>query len=225
MKKPYYYQRGENYEPEFIGFADDFNGALDLVDKNEIYEMSVVDEMDKDMYLSLRNELADEDVKELDKFFGLQTPLEALKKIKKERYMLIFEKRFPHDHCPNFDLWFEKECCKDLNLIETALKEKINIENRLDEIFENHNIKSFTELNERLCDYNELKFDDDIKQKKLKAFEIIQRKMPILYDILRSENYEFYMKHFGTYAEENTAYELTKEEFDLLKEVLLWKHF
>ena len=65
---------------------------------------------------------------------------------------------------------------KRYNLIETALKEKANIENRLDEIFENHNIKSFTELNERLCDYNELKFDDDIKQKKLKALEIIKEK-------------------------------------------------
>lgn len=58
-------------------------------------------------------------------------------------------------------------------------------------------------------------------KKSLKALEIIQRKMPILYYVLRSENYEFYMKHFGTYTEENTAYELTEEEFDLLREVLL----
>jgi hypothetical protein len=65
-------------------------------------------------------------------------------------------------------------CKQSLDIIETVLNEKVNIENRLDEIFENHNIKSFTELNERLCDYNELKFDDEVKQKKLKAFEIIK---------------------------------------------------
>lgn len=69
MRKPYYYQRNEDYEPEFVGFAENWDKVLDLVDTNEIYKMSIVDEMDKDMYLSLRDELNEEDVKELDKYY------------------------------------------------------------------------------------------------------------------------------------------------------------
>lgn len=107
---------------------------------------------------------------------------------------------------------------KRKDIIETALKEKENIESRIDEIFSNHNIKSFVELNERLCDYNELKFDDDIKQKKLKALEIIKKKRVecwLLNSVfLNGDKVEIYnellkLKHN----------ELTQEEYDLLKEV------
>ena len=109
---------------------------------------------------------------------------------------------------------------EDLDLIETALNEKINIENRLDEIFENHNIKSFTELNERLCDYNELKFDDDLKQKKLKAFEIIKEKGVNAVIIKETDNANEYNEltrhHYRMLP-------LNQEEFIILKKALLWK--
>lgn len=120
--------------------------------------------------------------------------------------------------CKNLNSYeFSDEYKKNKELIETALNEKVNIENRLDEIFENHNIKSFTELNERLCDYNELKFDDDIKQKKLKAFEIIKEK-GVEVGLIRESLYtpSFYNSHFV-----DTRRHLTQEDFNLLKEELL----
>lgn len=69
MLKPYYYQRNEDYEPEFIGFAENWDKALDLIDTNKIYKMSVIDEMNEDMYLNLKNELNEKDIKELDKYY------------------------------------------------------------------------------------------------------------------------------------------------------------
>lgn len=125
-------------------------------------------------------------------------------------------------NCNGEYLYLIKE--EELDIVETALNEKANIENRIDEIFKNHNIKSFTELNERLCDYNDLKFDD-IKQKKLKALEIIVKKkvdMVILDRALYIEGSHHYYnkeikKHLWVYEDKL----LTKNEFDLLKEVLL----
>ena len=99
--------------------------------------------------------------------------------------------------------------CKNIETIKNALIE-------IDEIFENHNIKSFTELNERLCYYNEIKFDDDIKQMKLKALDIIKAKRANVCLLLRCATVERYNK--GICYE---AKHLTQEEFNLLKEVLL----
>lgn len=130
--------------------------------------------------------------------------------------------------CKNLNSYeFTDEYKKNKELIETALNEKVNIENRIDEIFENHNIKSFTELNERLCDYNELKFDDDIKQKKLKALEVI--KSSCEFDFIESSVNEktTYEIHIRPKNKEQLLFNClaiflkTKEEFDLLKEVLL----
>lgn len=115
------------------------------------------------------------------------------------------------------DLYGIEEYRKSLDIIESALKEKENIESRIDEIFSNHNIKSFVELNERLCDYNELKFDDDIKQMKLKAFDIIKEKKVDVGAL-----YELDLELYNQYAKEiNGTPTLTKEEYDLLKEVFL----
>lgn len=98
----------------------------------------------------------------------------------------------------------------DFDIIETALVEK-------EEIFENHNIKSFTELNERLCDYNELKFDDDIKQKKLKAFEIIKKKS-VNIGLIKDKECTLEIYNTMMLLKE---WQLTQEEYDLLREVLL----
>lgn len=112
---------------------------------------------------------------------------------------------------------------KDFEIIEAALKEKENIESRIDEIFSNHNIKSFVELNERLCDYNELKFDDDIKQMTLnhwvKALKIIKEKVMSLVSL---DDGKICNGHYRVYDGELYMHnELTKEEYDLLKEVFL----
>lgn len=111
------------------------------------------------------------------------------------------------------------------DIIETSLKEKENIENRLDEIFENHNIKSFTELNERLCDYNELKFDDDIKRKKLKALEITKNTRVDTNLIKFSKDYDDYcgLEVIKLLGEKEIPKQkgITEEEYELLKEVLL----
>lgn len=58
-------------------------------------------------------------------------------------------------------------------------------------------------------------------KKKIKALEIIKKKPFLTSCIFLHENYEEYIKEYGEWNEvkENTCY--TKEEFDLLKEVLL----
>ena len=115
--------------------------------------------------------------------------LEALKSIKEE--LKFFYK-------DEFEI---TKYVKEFEIIEKTLK-------GINEILENHNIKSFTELNERLCDYNELKFDDDIKQKKLQAFEIIKK--------------YFWLDDFQDFVALNGRLPKSlKEEFDLLKEALL----
>lgn len=43
MKKPYYYQANEDYEPEFIGYFDNWDEAVDALGSEHIHEMSVVD--------------------------------------------------------------------------------------------------------------------------------------------------------------------------------------
>ena len=105
-------------------------------------------------------------------------------------------------------------------IIETSLNEKTNIENRLDEIFKNHNIKSFTELNERLCDYNELKFDDDIKQKKLKALKVIEE----LFDFhfaLRFPSNQSMLRITNKQTNEYWEIPVAEEKYNSLKKVLL----
>ena len=81
-----------------------------------------------------------------------------------------------------------------------------------------------TELNERLCDYNVLKFDDDIKRKKLKALEIIAgiSKQTTHFRLIQrnmgNDEFNYYL------AIDNCEYRLKdKKEYDLLKEILLCK--
>lgn len=90
----------------------------------------------------------------------------------------------------------------------------------LNEIFENYNVKSFAELNERLCDYNELKFDDDIRQKKLKALEIIKDLLFTIFDEIAfndEKNEILFSDHYGVVF---TRQYKNKETYDLLKEAL-----
>ena len=43
MKKPYYYQANEDAEPEFIGYCESWDEAVDILGSEHIHEMSVVD--------------------------------------------------------------------------------------------------------------------------------------------------------------------------------------
>ena len=92
---------------------------------------------------------------------------------------------------------------KEYDLIETALKvyEKIKLEYSEIKIYHYDLLKE----NERL--HNQ-------KAKKLKAFEIIKDKRVNADWLLETENVEEY--------NESLYNDLTQEEFDLLKEVLLW---
>ena len=67
--KPYYFQQNEDYEEEYIGFAENYDKALDLIDSNRVHEMSVIDELTYEQYVGLRNELDEEEVKKLDEYF------------------------------------------------------------------------------------------------------------------------------------------------------------
>lgn len=94
----------------------------------------------------------------------------------------------------------ETNCSNEYKIIEKALKDYKNLQ-----------------LKHRPM--TEQVFNDF---KKLKALEIIKKKKVNFYEIQFSENYEEYAKEFtATYIHFiRTKYMLTKEEYDLLKEVL-----
>lgn len=119
------------------------------------------------------------------------TPLESFERIKNITY-------------DRTDLYGIEEYRKSLDIIETALKEKENIEKTINELF-SENGKVITTI--------------DIK-KQLKAFEIIKDKgvdVLKLKECKRCKKPDEYNKR-TCYSYHN---ELTQEEYDLLKEVLL----
>ena len=61
--------------------------------------------------------------------------------------------------------------------------------------------------------------DYDTIEKSLKALEIIKEKQPDIYYVVKSKDYEDYLRIEGMFINMNRA--LTEEEYDLLKEVLL----
>lgn len=130
------------------------------------------------------------------------------------------------------------------NEIETALKDYENLQLKhrsmqdavlddfkklkdIDEIMSNHNCSNLSELNEKLCDYEESKFDDDLKQKKLKAFEIIKEKRVnidgVIY-FLKNEKYRDRVCHwyngFSIDIDKEPERALNEEDLICLKEVL-----
>ena len=95
---------------------------------------------------------------------------------------------------------FNKEALeKRLDIIETALIEKENIEKSITELFSGKNGKVITTF--------------DI-QKKLKALEIIKSVCPNIFWVMRTTTYKEYKRK----CSDDT---LLEEEYDLLKEVLL----
>ena len=67
----------------------------------------------------------------------------------------------------------------------------------------------------------------NIIEKELKALEIIKRKSTLDFGYIRNaDNYDEYLKHFGKVVQEllksgeSVHFAVTKDEFDLLKEVM-----
>ena len=65
---PWYFQEDEDSVPEFLGFAKNWDGAIDLMDSSRVHGMSVIDTVDEDMIDCLEfND--DEDYDALVKYF------------------------------------------------------------------------------------------------------------------------------------------------------------
>lgn len=102
---------------------------------------------------------------------------------------------------------------QDIGMIETTLKRLEKFDVLLeDNIFDN--LETGRQLINYIFDLRRL------DKKKLKALEIIKKKPMLTPCIFMHETYEEYIKEYGEWNEvkEDTCY--TKEEFDLLKEVL-----
>ena len=105
-----------------------------------------------------------------------------------------------------------RDCFKELSIIETALK----ILDQLQVIIGAEKIEDLPELAlETENDWYSARYNLKEAEKKLKALEIIKEKSVNLEFLKCSENYEQYclICSYGN--------EISKEEYDLLKEVLL----
>ena len=83
---PWTVQWTEDSEPSFIGFAANEDALIDQLVKNRmsdsIGEMTTFDQLDKETYLDMKkdNELDEDEVAELDKYFGITEDLVEAKK-------------------------------------------------------------------------------------------------------------------------------------------------
>ena len=83
---PWFGQQGENGEPEYLGFAKSQDDMLDKMVKDRrsdyIYENTYIDELDEETYKYMREQgdLSDDEIKELDNYFGLEESLVEAKK-------------------------------------------------------------------------------------------------------------------------------------------------
>ena len=97
------------------------------------------------------------------------------------------------------------ECDEDFDLIETALKEQEEDKKLL-----NEQAKTNRYLMEQIKQ----------SQNKLKALEIIKNKHINCIDIITTKDYEEYIDEFNRFVKGNNP--LNREEYELLKEILLW---
>ena len=105
---------------------------------------------------------------------------------------------------------------QQFGIIENALKEK----EEWDEL-ENMFPHGKTSIRSLMIILTQLDIkDSDTLLNKLKALEIIKRKPFILPTVLMFETYEEYFEEYGEWNEEKDDTCYTKEEFDLLREVL-----
>ena len=85
-EKPWIMQQGDNGEPEYLGFAKSQNDMLSKMVKdhrsNAVGENTYIDELDKETYEYMKEDgdLSEDEIKELDKYFGITENLEEAKK-------------------------------------------------------------------------------------------------------------------------------------------------
>ena len=82
--RPWIMQQGEDGEPEFIGWATSQNDMIDKMVKDHrsdyIYENTYIDELDRDTYEYIKGDLSEDEIKELDNYFGITEDLVEAKK-------------------------------------------------------------------------------------------------------------------------------------------------
>lgn len=119
---------------------------------------------------------------------------------------------------------------KDFNLIETALSQAQNDKRELEElqeVLDDFGVFNTFNLIDTLKNIRFLEMQHIIDAKKLKALEIIKEKMVSLDDLndaIYEDDYHQNNEHnaIDIYNQNRFEYkQLTQEEFDLLKEVLL----
>lgn len=100
--KPWFMQQGENGEPEYLGFAKSQNDMIAKMVKDHrsdfIFENTYIDELDKDTYEYIKRDLSDDEIDELNKYFGIKEDLKESEEPEVYRgYKIIFH--------PGYTLW------------------------------------------------------------------------------------------------------------------------
>ena len=128
--------------------------------------------------------------------------LEALENIQDTLVDIAIFRNIKHPECPDTVKWVRQTT--GIDIIETALKEKENMEKTVDELF-SENGKVVTIF--------------DIKNK-LKALKIIKEySADITFDIVTETEWAYVLRVFW-FQEPIMFLSMDKEKFDLLKEVL-----
>lgn len=100
---PWIMQQGEDGEPEFIGWAKSHNEILESCDPDIIHENTYISELDdKDVYLGLKDDLDEEDIKKLDEYFKVKIKdINPRKGESKEDFISRFMKETKEEY-PNY---------------------------------------------------------------------------------------------------------------------------
>ena len=119
-------------------------------------------------------------------------------------------------------------CGKEIKIIETALKRLEEIDNKPKVILGRTHGQTKSMIDYVCQNWKEVKITNLDDEKKLKAFEIIKKKNITPYeDVLQNGGYEDYLMFRNLCKQDLEENEilasklLTKEEYELLKEVLL----
>ena len=135
------------------------------------------------------------------------TPLEALERIKNIKTLSVPERRV---------VTFQEKYKEELNIIETALKNYQELLKRPCVLVGRTNGHTKALIDTISKNYKEIKITSLEDEKEIKAFEIIKKKNVSTIGLKYHSTCENYNNDLL-----KGEYPLTKEEYDLLKEVLL----
>ena len=155
----------------------------------------------------------------MKEYVNRPTPLEAFAKVKDR--LEIWD-------CSEESNWEEYgtgyyECEEELDLIETTLKNYEELTNK-PVILYGRTHRNTQALIDTICkNYKEVKITNIEDEKKLKALEIIKEKKVDTLLLFRCFDFDnlYGYPHFEMYNQELYTQNITKEEYDLLREVLL----